>query len=61
MIRRGMKVHRSVKLRMLAQGRKGEGKPYVPKVRFLINGEIRRLTREEWLADRPEFFEWADE
>jgi len=59
-IRRGMKVHRSVKLRMLAQGRKGEGKPYVPRVRFFIDGQIRRLTREEWLADQPKHFEWVD-
>jgi uncharacterized protein (DUF2235 family) len=57
---RGMKVHRSVKARMLALGPNGETKPYLPKIRCMIGGKPRRLTREEWLADHPEHFEWVD-
>lgn len=57
---RGMKVHRSVKTRMLARGVEGNGRPYVPKVRCVIDGEARRLTRDEWLAEQPQFFEWVD-
>jgi len=59
-MRRGMKVHRSVKTRMLAQTRQGNGKPYVPKIRCMVNGTPRRLTREEWLAETPRYFEWVD-
>ena len=58
-MRRGMKVHRSVKTRMLARGMEGENRPYLPKIRCVINGEARRLTRQEWLAEEPEFFEWV--
>jgi len=58
-MRRGVKVHRSVKTRMLAHGIEGENRPYMPKIRCVIDGEARRLTREEWLADDPEFFEWV--
>lgn len=58
---RGMKVHRSVKTRMMAQGVRGDGKPYLPKVYCMIKGRgAHRLTREEWLADAPDHFEWAD-
>ena len=60
-IQRGMKVHRSVKTRMLAQGANGEKKPYLPKIRLMVNGELRRLTREEWLADKSDHFEWVDD
>ena len=59
-MQRGMKVHRSVKTRMLARGVQGENKPYRPKIRCVINDKIRRPTREEWLADEPTFFEWVD-
>ena len=59
-LKRGMRVHRSVKIRMLAQGTDGHGKLYVPKIRFMINGRPRRLTREEWLEEEPRFFEWVD-
>jgi hypothetical protein len=58
-MRRGMKVHRSVKARMLAQEVRG-GEPYQPKIRCVIKGKSRRLTREEWLADDPGHFEWVD-
>jgi hypothetical protein len=58
-IHRGMKVHRSVKTRMLAQAMEG-GELYRPKIRCVINGKLRRLTREEWLADVPNHFEWVD-
>ena len=57
---RGMKVHRSVKIRMLARGPEGDNKPYVPKVRCTIHGKPRTLTREEWLADEPRYFVWTD-
>ncbi|KAF9786823.1 hypothetical protein BJ322DRAFT_1052259 [Thelephora terrestris] len=59
-MRRGMKVHRSVKTRMLAQTTQGNGEPYVPKIRCMVNGKPRRLTREEWLAEPPRYFEWVD-
>lgn len=59
-MQRGMKVHRSVKIRMLAQAMEGERKPYSPKIRCIINGKARRLTREEWLAEQPAHFEWVD-
>lgn len=59
-MRRGVKVHRSVKTRMLARNPEGGNRPYSPKIRCVIDGEARRLTREEWLADEPEFFEWVN-
>ena len=62
-MRRGMKVHRSVKIRMLAQPMEGKNeKKYLPQIRVMIDGECkpRRLTREEWLADKPPFgLEWV--
>jgi len=60
-MQRGMKVHRSVKTRMMANSTEGENKPYWPHIRCMINGEARRLTRAEWLAEQPEFFEWVDD
>ena len=57
-IDRGIRVHRSVKTRMEAEPMPGTDKPYRPKVRFTINGEVRRLERSEWLAG--EHFEWVD-
>lgn len=59
-MRRGIKVHRSVKTRMLARGTDGGNRPYLPKVRCVIDGVARPLTRDEWLADDPVHFEWAD-
>ena len=60
-MRRGMKVHRSVKTRMVARGMEGKNdKQYWPKIWCVVNGEIRRPTREEWLAEEPTFFEWVD-
>ena len=56
---RGMKVHRSVRTRMLAVGNEGE-KQYRPKIRCEIEGKIRRPKRDEWLAEKPTFFEWVD-
>ena len=55
---RGIKVHRSVRARMMASPMDGSKKQYVPKIRFTINGELRRLTREEWLEGK--YFEWVD-
>ena len=55
-----MKVHRSVKTRMLAEPMEGDDKKYRPKVRCLIGGEIRRPERKEWLKDDPTFFTWVD-
>ena len=56
---RGMKVHRSVRTRMLAHGMEGEkDKRYLPKIWCEIDGEIRRPTRKEWLAEDPKFFKW---
>ena len=52
------KVHRSVKTRILAEGPGGE--LYWPKAHFMIGDKARRLTREEWLAEKPDHFEWVD-
>jgi hypothetical protein len=59
---RPMKVHRSVRTRISAQGWDGEKGRYLPAVRCTIKGEKepRCLKREEWLADKPEHFEWVD-
>ena len=56
---RRMKVHRSVKTRILASGREGRLQ-YLPRIRCSINGVIRPLTRAEWLADDPVHFDWVD-
>jgi hypothetical protein len=45
---------------MLALPMEGSNELYLPKIRFEIDGEARCLTREEWLADEPEHFEWVD-
>ena len=60
-MRRGMKVHRSVKTRMMANGVEGGKGQYLPKIRCVVDGVARRLTREEWLAEVPEYFEWVDD
>jgi len=57
---RGMKVHRSVRIRMQAHGPGGQKKPYLPKVRCVINGQVRCLTIDEWLAEEPQHFMWVD-
>jgi hypothetical protein len=61
-MKRGLKVHRSVKDRILFFGPDGENEGYLPKIRCTINDreKPRRLKREEWLADEPEYFEWVD-
>jgi hypothetical protein len=60
-IERGnIKVHRSVRLRMLAQGTDGNGKLYLPKIRRMVDGRVRRLTREEWLEEESQLFQWVD-
>ena len=56
---RGMKVHRSVRTRIEASSEDGR-KEYLPLIRCSINGTIRPLTREEWLAEPPVYFEWVD-
>jgi len=55
-----VKVHRSVKTRMLAFPMDGSNRLYRPKIRFTIDGVPRRLSREEWLAEKPEHFVWVD-
>ena len=59
-IERGVKIHRSVRTRMFALPMDGSDQQYLPKVRFAIGGKPQHLTREEWLADKPEYFEWVD-
>ena len=54
---RPVKVHRSVKTRILAEPRVGD--PYLPKMRFRIDCNIRKLERKEWLAENPVHFEWV--
>jgi hypothetical protein len=57
-----LKVHRSVRTRILARGANGEEEGYLPAVRYIIKGETepRCLTRKEWLADPPKHFKWVD-
>jgi len=45
---------------MIASPMDKSKKQYVPKIRFLIDGKLRRLTGEEWLKETPEHFEWVD-
>ena len=45
---------------MMARGLGGKNGLYLPKIRFSIGGEVRCLTREEWLAKKPEHFKWVD-
>ena len=59
-IRDGMKVHRSVQTRILAERIEGERVPYLPKLRLVVDGELRRLKREEWLAERSHYVKWVD-
>ena len=54
---RAVKVHRSVKTRILAEPHVGD--PYLPTMRFRIDGKIRKLEREEWLVEKPVHFEWV--
>ena len=57
-----LKVHRSVRARILARSANGKDEGYVPAVRFAIKGEADplRLSGEEWLANPPKHFEWVD-
>jgi hypothetical protein len=59
---RGLKVHRSVKIRISASGADGQSEDYLPKIRCEIKDgeEARSLVEKEWLADKPEYFEWVD-
>jgi hypothetical protein len=61
-MKRGLKVHRSVKARILARGVDGKNEGYLPKIRCAIKDgeEPRCLEKKEWLADKPEYFEWVD-
>ena len=56
---RGMKVHRSVRTRMLAEPMEGDDKKYRPKIRCLIGDKVRRPKRDEWLQEEFDF-EWVD-
>jgi hypothetical protein len=60
-MKRGMKVHRSVRARIKAFPKDGED-AYLPKIRCWIKEEktTRELTRKEWLAERPDHFVWVD-
>lgn len=57
---RGIKVHRSVRTRVTASPVDGSNERYVPKIRFLIDGKLQRLTWKEWSEETPEHFEWVD-
>ena len=56
----GVKVHRSVKTRILAGVVEGNGVPYLPQIRITINGKAERLERKGWLEKEPKHFEWVD-
>jgi hypothetical protein len=46
---------------MLALPMKGEKEQYVPEIRCeIIKGEPQRLTRAQWLADKPAYFDWVE-
>ena len=55
-----MRVHRSVRTRILACGTTEENRQYLPKIRCVIDGKARRLTRKEWPENKPVYFEWVD-
>ena len=59
---RGLKVHRSVKLRISASGANGRNGEYRPRFRCEIKDgeEPQCLDEKEWLADKPMYFEWVD-
>jgi len=57
-MKRGVKVHGSVRARMMTSPMDGSDELYLPKIRFPIDGELRCLTREEWLEGK--YFEWVD-
>ena len=38
----------------------GTKEQYRPEIRFTIDGKLRCLTRDEWLASEPEHFIWVD-
>jgi len=64
-MRRGMKVHRSVKTRLESLDKHGQQGSYLPKIRPFVKDKTkkdgsRKLTVEEWLAENPEHFEWVD-
>lgn len=59
-MKRGMKVHRSVRTRILAGDIEGANSQYLPKTRCIVDGVPRHLTRDEWLKEVPDYFEWAD-
>jgi hypothetical protein len=61
-MKRGLKVHRSVKARILARGTDGEKGSYLPIILCWITDKQkpRCLTRKEWLMDTPEHFAWVD-
>lgn len=53
-----VKVHGSVRARMMALPMEGSDDRYLPKIRFPINGELRCLERGEWLEGK--LFDWVD-
>ena len=55
----GVKAHRSVKTRILAGVLDGNGVPYLPQIRIMINGKAERLERKGWLEKEPKCFEWV--
>ena len=56
----GIKVHRSVKARIVAGDVEGKGDQYLPHIRVIIDGKAQCLKREEWLEEKPKHFEWVD-
>jgi hypothetical protein len=57
-IERHVKVHRSVKIRILAKP--DEGEPYLPAMHFRVGNAVRKLKPEEWLAENPTYFQWVE-
>jgi hypothetical protein len=58
-----LKVHRSVRTRVLARVVDGEGRVYVPAVRYKIKHgpeEPQCLNRDEWSNVEPTHFQWVN-
>jgi hypothetical protein len=60
-MKRGMKVHRSVKTRIEALDHFGNTGHYIPKIKpHLRHEKPRQFTFEEWNTENPIQFEWVD-
>ena len=54
----GLKIHRSVKIRMSARCVDGKDEPYSPRILVKIGNKEQRLEEADWLKERH--FHWVD-